>query len=423
MPSRDLTIETPEERPVRGVPGQTEVAACPLHTPDDRFIPVRAGDLAEGVLRDAEFFGANPEQRRGVFDALNEIVTREATTFEASLADQYAWFNPDRDTVAQGEAGQLGSARAGDEMVRRLEHLLAKANFERLDAGQVQAAIRAANSQGLKVRVDPDKLVDFQLWVRGRDREPRRFRSVRAPIRGRWRQMTLYRRMVLVARLREEGQIVVKMFREIPLADVEALLPHASVRMSWLDRVQAFGGAGGALGSTALKLGKVAAAVAYWSTLMYVLMGGMVVLAFRAFFGYRRAKAKRDYQRTRHLYFRFMAGNAAAIHSLVAMVMQEEHKEAVLAYAACDAARLGGEPVRARDDVRAHVERYLRERYGVEIDFDVTDAIETMDRLGILDENGFPGVKAPVEAERHLRSLLRRRDHWGYHDGLVTQPE
>lgn len=395
------------------------VEPCPLHTPDDRFIPIRAEDL--GAVLAEKFPDA-----RGVFDRLGRIVDHEAGALSRRLTRAYAPFNPDRDTLDVHPPG--GSA--GDryrELSRVLGYVFAKANFESLGEELIRAAIAEKNTHGLRVRIDPAGVREMAIWVRGRGRMLRRVRTLRHPWRGVMREMTLCRRLAVLAWMPEEqaepdeapgsGPVWLKMFRDIPLADLEALLPHAEVRMNWWDRFQAFGGAGGALGSTAYKIGSIGLTVVKLSAFLWVAVLGLLTLGFRAFFGYRRAKGKRDAQRTQHLYYQNLANNAAATHLLVAKVAQEELKEAMLAYAM---ARDPGDaaPVRPAE-LRPRVEAFIGERFGTIVRFDVQDAIETLARVGLVASPTRLEVPPPHEASRLLDRYLASGDADRYHDRCI----
>ena len=77
-------------------------AECSL--PDDFFVPVRAGELGAALADDANRFAADPDALRRVADAIEDVIDQEASAFERGLADRYAAFNPDRDTLPQTDA-------------------------------------------------------------------------------------------------------------------------------------------------------------------------------------------------------------------------------------------------------------------------------------------------------------------------------
>ena len=384
------------------------------HRPDDRFIPFRPSELATALMADTAQFGPDAALLGPVADAIDHIREQEATAFERELAGRYAAFNPDRDTIP---LGNLNEARTPDryaELAARLDYLLNKANFERLDDVQIEAAIHAAKSSGLCVKLDPTRVEQLAVWVRGRTEAERCFRTWRKPVKGEPRRMEVYRRLVVVSRLRGDPSVRVKMFKEIPVADLEALLPHARVRMNWIDRIKLMGGGAGMVGSTAMKL---TAALAF-SRLLWVVTGAFAMLLFRTFTGYRSVRTQRDLQRTTHLYYQNLSNNAGAIHLLIALVTQEEIKETLLAYAFLHAAE---PPILSPDDLMQRVEAYFTEKFGVQFDFDVDDALESLDSLELWADRARLRVKPPAEVAEQLQRHWQQRRSAEYHESVVRR--
>jgi hypothetical protein len=386
------------------------------HRPDCRFVPIRAGELIAALAEDKEQFGFDTDEFCSAAAALRDVIEQEAAAFERELADLYAAFNPDRDTRPVRPLPELRTLEAYADLNARLDYLLEKANFEQLSEVQIEAALRKANSYGLRIRLRPERVEQFAVWVRGRGTIERACRDWRHPLRGELRELPVFRRLVVVARLRDDPHVILKMFKDIPEDDVEALLPHAEVHMSWLDRMMLLGGGAGTLGTTATKVFKLAASVAILSKLLWVLLIGAATLLFRTIMGYRRARTSRDSQRTRHLYFQNLSNNAGVIYSLVSLVTQEELKEAALAYAFCHAPR---EQSWTAADLARRVEAYLSGRFGVELDFDAPDAIESLTRLKLWRDTLALRVVPCEEALERLRQHWSSRRSADYHRSRI----
>ncbi len=389
------------------------MSAIEAHLPDNRFVPVRARELAAALAQDAPRFGLNAALVEQIARALEDVIDQEAAAFEQDLIERYAPFNPDRDTLPPADVEAARTAPTCAELLARLDYLFNKANFERLSDVQIQEAVRMANSHGLRIRLRPDRIESLAVWVRGRDRVERRFLTWRHPLRGERRSLPVYRRLIVVARLRDDPNVLLKLFKEIPVADVEALLPHAEVQMNWLDRLKVFGGGAGMVGSSATRLFHYLGFLAYWSRIMWVLAIGGLILLIRTLMGYKTARTQRDWVRTRHLYYQNLDNNNGVIHALVSMVNQEECKEALLAYAACLAA---APPIASPDDLARRVQGWLRERFDVEVDYDVRDAMATLDRLGLWNDAATFHVLPPHAAIDRLRSHWRCRRTMFHHE-------
>ncbi|MCG3127988.1 MAG: hypothetical protein CHACPFDD_02861 [Phycisphaerae bacterium] len=349
------------------------------------------------------------------------MVEQEALELERELCRCYGPFNPDRDTIAPRTLDGDGAGGDGllGEVERRLGHLLTKCNFQRLSEAGIDDAIRIANSHGLRVRLRAERIEQLSIWVRGRGAARRRRRTLRHPLRGVEGEFQVYRRLAVVARMRGESHLLLKLFKDIPVGDVEALLPHAEVRMGWFDRLKVFGGGAGIVWSSSSKVLNLLTGLIAWTKLMWVLLIGFVVLTVRTLLGYRVARIERDSQRTRNLYYQNLANNAGVVHSLAFMVAQEELKEALLAYAICWCDSAG--PVEAgahgggaadRDAVARRIrlvaDAYLREEFGVAAVFDAADALATLVRIGLCCDPDSGRVKPPAAAIDVLTSHVGR---------------
>lgn len=395
---------------------QVEAAAPPpVHLPDDRYVPIRTRDLLAAMLADHERFGPHRAELQAVADALERIVHAEASALGRRIEDAYAPCNPDRETVT---AGNLEGHR--QTLATIIEYTFDKANYDLLEDTQVRAAIESANVHGMKVRVDPDKLEELQIFVRGRTQETRLVRTLRRPITGEMREVDLYRRLAVVFRTHGSQEVAIKLFREIPVADLEALLPHAEAGMSTFDRIKIVGGGIGAVGGATWKAmavlvqGSVLAGQYFWA-----LMIGLVGLSVRSILGYRRAKLLRSSQRTHHLYYQNIANNAAVLDLLVTSICQEEIKETLLAYAVLIGRR---DVAVSQDDLSREVEAWIASRFHVMLDFDVSDALESLDRLGLWADRDTMRPLAPAAACERLDRLWHERATEDYHVRVLQGP-
>lgn len=351
---------------------------------DFRFIPVRPCAIARAIAGDPERFGPVADRAMELYRAFDRIIEQEASALHEELDDLYAALNPDEETPR--ELLSLRAEERGEErLLGSLLYLLEKANFEELGQPDIDAAVQAGTTYGVRIRIDPSRVEHLRLLVRGHASEQLSRRSRVKPWRRLYIEAPLYRRLVVVTRLSGENGVRLKLFRDIPVRDVEALMPHADVRMSWFDQAQVFGAGAGAFGGLAAK-GFTAASGGAVSllSLASAAIVGLGGLAFRSFFGYRRTKRMRTGARTQHLYERNLANNAAVIHSLLRMIRQEEAKEALLAYAFMARSE---EPPKTAQQLDEDIERWIESRFGHSIDFDGPDALETLDRLKLLQRS------------------------------------
>ena len=383
----------------------TPVSRMGVQLPDDRYIPVRPDDLLAALIDEAERFECTPDELRALSEGLEGVVGQEIEALRRGLERAYDPHNPARDTLLVGDEDQL--AKRGEGLRKLVAYVLDKANYERLDEVQVEAAVGAASSHGMRIRVNPDRLQWIDLWVRGRTTTNRAIRSLRRPIKGREHEIELYRRLAVVFQAQGEEELNLKLFREIPVADVEALLPHAEVAMSPFDRFKVFGGSVGAMGGLLLRMFETTVAATQFMWLAVAALGGLSV---RSLLGYRRAKHVRLSQMTHHLYYQNVANNSGVLDRLVANIGHEELKESLLAYALIR----GGE-VHDEASLQQAAATWLRERFDVEVDFDAPDAAQTLARFGLWEDEERWVVRAPAAAQAELTRTWQERRTRGHH--------
>lgn len=384
---------------------------------DDRFIPVRAEDIASVIAADVDTFGENAAVLQDVADAITLVIDQEVTAFERRISDEYAPFNPDRDTIILPGDEPSGETGEADQLVSMLANLLWQANFEEMDEAQLIAAIVAGNTRGIRIQVDPEKVRILRIWVRGHGTTTRMKRVLKRPWRKEPYELDVLKRLVVAIRLRDGAHVMLKMFKNIPLGDLEALMPHARVKMGPRDFLTTIASGGGAVWTIATKL--ITTGVAAAGALLYVLALPLAGLSWKTFSSYRRALKDRDSDRTKHLYYQNLANNASVIHMLATNVAQAEVKEAVLCYAICSLGKLDGGHGRIRrlDD---EAERYLSAKLGISVNFDVHDALETMDRLELWQDRDSLRVVPPEQALTILDDHRRHRRSANYHIDFAT---
>ena len=99
------------------------------------------------------------------------------------------------------------------------------------------------------------------------------------------------------------------------------------------------------------------------------------------------------------VYFRNLANNTGVIDLVVGAGEEQDLKEALVAYWALR--RAGGEL--SKDEIDKAAEAFLRDQFGLAIDFEVSDALAKLERLELVSRNGDRiTALAPAEALARL---------------------
>mgnify|MGYP001791772198 CR=1 FL=1 len=398
-------VSNPPSNPAARPTGRTSL--------EDRFIPVRIEAIVNAIDAHPERFGELSGWARKISHAIDRVITLEVGELHRHLDRLYASANPDLDALAEPNPAwttideRLGSA---------LGYLFDRASFIPLTNVGIEEAIAASSAYGLRVRIRPDRIESLAIHVRGRSTVEliKRIRS--RPWKRRTIDIEVYTRLAVVARLRGEEGLRLKLFRDIPVADVEALLPHAEATMSAMDRAMVIALAAGSLGSLAKVISTGATSTGALAIPATIGLGGM---AIRSFFGYRRKQKLRTAHRTEHLYEKNLANNAAVLHTLCRMIAHEESKTAIVAYAMLAARHDLPEDRRwPMDELPARANSFLHRRFGVTSSFDAPTALETLERLGLMTE---PSLADPDRTLATVEAHWKTRDTIAHHVHAISE--
>jgi hypothetical protein len=379
------------------------------------FIPVRRSELVARLLRHPAFAGRTPAAAR-LFAGLGEVFHLEFHHRAERLKELYAPLDPNADTVAlPSSAGAPVQAVDTSAFPLEFEALLQRANFHRVSADELALALRAESVFKVKLHTELGDFAELILWQRGLRRREETVRTWFG-LRRRTFPVDYFERVVLYVRFQDAGHFpakrlarlpfkpgstVLKLFENIPVADLEMLFPNSEVRMKPIDQMvlgvpALIGGFGILTQLTAALLfvaGFLLSVVGLSDRPADVSQGELVALGAAAFtvaifasrqlgrFRFRKLQFLKTLADS--LYFRNLDNNAGVVHRLVDSAEEEEVKEAMLGWAFLD---LGGPATAAELDAR--VEGWFRDGLRLPIDFEVDDALAKLERLGLVAHDG-----------------------------------
>ena len=358
--------------------------------------------LAEGRLDDGaqKVFGdACAEIEQAFQGEFHEIRQR--------IKDVYAPLDPDADTRL---VNLETDAEEKDSLVDLLGGLLERANYEKVSGRDLQRALRASSLFQVRLYVDMEDFEEVLLYTRGASQRQETLRE----LFGLWRrkvEFINYDRVVLYIRFRENidndsalgdcrgGSTMLKLFQNVPAADLEMLFPNIRVGMRWLDRVLIGVPAlvsGGLVfttkaGATLLLLGSL---IGFWLGLsskpveldkaaLIALGAGLGALGgylWKQFSNFRNRKLKYTQALTENLYFKLLDNNAGVLFRLLDDAEESECKESLLAYYFLLAE---GEPMTA-EALDSAIENWLANSWQCRIDFEIDDALAKLSRLNLI---------------------------------------
>jgi hypothetical protein len=288
--------------------------------------------------------------------------------------------------------------------------LLARGNFIRLAEEEISRSLTDRSHWGLSLNLDFTIFERLEVYARGdvigtrfRRRLAKRFRSEAV-------EVPIYQRLIVIFRLRPQGKfskyldtddVYIKLFKDIPKADLDMLLPGTQVKMSLLDRVRILLPS---LSGLILGILKIAAAITLTPYLVWVAVSGAVGYSARSVYGYLNMRQKYQLNLTQSLYFQNLDNNAGAIHRLLDEAEEQENREAMLGYFF-----LWRETPPAgltSDELDRKVEAFLHAQARSAVDFEVHDALAKLERMSIATREADGRWKA-VALDRAIETLAR----------------
>jgi hypothetical protein len=382
----------------------------------DRFIPLRKTDLVQACIED----GRLPSEQHNEFKTLCQLIVStlhfEYHQILEELKDSYAPFDPNSDTLAvtQLTADSLQSKQTN--FTARFTQVLNAANFEKVTDQDLQEALQEESLFKVRLAVEFEDFEDVVFYRRGEYQQTETISKFwglhqqkitftnydKVAVYIKFKNVNYFTKLKNTAANFEPGSTIVKLFQNVPKADLEMLFPNSQVRMRTIDKAIIGGSAlvGGAvvlvtkLGASLLML---AGLMSYWfglsskevtiNTQELVALGvGAGVLGgfiFKEWSKFKNRKLRFMKALADNLYFKNLDNNSGVFHHLVDSAEEEECKEAILAYYFLV---VHGSSMTS-EQLDNKVEQWFEEKFDFRIDFEIADALGKLERFGIVKLN------------------------------------
>lgn len=393
--------------------------------PREHHLPLTKHDVVDLCAADPRLPAADRPAFRDFCRILQSVFHFEFHTQLEELKRCHAPFDPDTDTVPVHQPTPAEREQMQRGLTEGLTKLLRAANYEEIPRETLAASLRGESLFRVKLAVDFDDFAEMLLFRRGTTEDSVVLREWFG-LRRRTITFANFHRVALLVRFREQawfdakkrrdlpftpGATVLKLFRNVPAADLEMLFPNTEVRMKAIDKVLL--GVPAAVGGIVVLATKllgtillVGALFAFWLGLrdepveldqaaLVALGVGVVTLGAYVWKQWNRFKTRKIRflkTLTENLYFKNLDNNAGVFHRLLDDAEEEECKESVLAYWFL---LVSPQPL-TTPEVDRGVEAWLRERTRRDVDFDVADAAKKLVRLGLVTREGERWTAVPL---------------------------
>ncbi len=393
-----------------------------------RFIPFRKTDVIDMCLADGSLPSVDAAAFRRFCQVLVSVFHFEYHDTLEQLKNLYAPVNPDRDTRRPDGQDETDIG----EFASTLETLLTAANYDRLDQQAIEAAFEEASLFKIKLKIDFDAYSEVLLYVRGESQKTEQVKMFGGLVT-RDIAFTNYDRVVLYVKYRDDvapesssrkGATLLKLFQNVPKADIEMLFPSTQIAMRNIDKLLI--GVPAIAGAVAIATTKAGASlivllslVGFWlglhseavhldqAALVAIVagIGGLGSYVWKQFSNFRNRKLLFMQSLTQNLYFKNLDNNAGVFHRLIDDAEEEECKEAILGYYF-----LLTKGEMNASDLDGSVESWFSGAHGATLDFEVADALSKLVRLGLVTES--QGIYSAVPIVAASRLLDKRWDNY-----------
>jgi len=393
----------------------------------DQFIPVRKEDLLSALIKQGDL--ADPAECELFWRfarTLRTICHYEYSETLDRLRNDYYYFSPE--VAGHVAANRAKSDCAYDDLIRSLDKVLKDANFEELPHDDVTDAHRK-RTVSVEVKAEHDDFREVRFYKRGRHVEQLevsgwfglRRRKVETEVFddivlvvamktqaeiGSRRELRILRRRKIVP-----GSVLLKYFHNIACGDLYALFPNARVVMSNFDK--AFLGVPAIAGGIPILI-KLYATISVLFLVAGIYFGGtgsvadadmkealaalMGIVALGGFavqqwLKYQHRTLKYHMELTENIYFRNVNNNAGIFDYLIGTAEDQATKEAALAYHFIRKAQAA----LTTAEVAGRVETWLAKNFAVNVDFKIANALETLNRFGLVQREGERLFVTPLE--------------------------
>ena len=405
----------------------------------EKFLPVTRHALMDRLTAGSLWPDGDAAQARRFMRYLDYWRRHSYAMKLLGLEQAYEPFSPDSDLLKTRSFSVEERAIMQRRLVVQMASLLEQGNFTRVDPANVHFILTKDSAYGLDLEVDLEAFEEILIYYRGATTIVEHRRDVkRAYMRWKEVHIPVFQRMFLLfklkpfdARVREvmgekkidkkeaekivrrlrgllpatvtSDYVYIKLFKNMPRSDVEMIFPNTKVRFRLFDKLKFGVTAGGGLGMGVFgTVGKIAMASNPYT--LAAAVAGLGGIALRQATNFLNQRTRYMVVLAQNLYFHAMADNRGVMTLLADRAAEEDIKEEMLLYGV-----LAKERVNIRDlaHVDAAIEQYLEDAFGIDVDFDVEDALARLKQEGIVTElaDGTLQTLPPREAALHIDKL------------------
>jgi len=403
--------------------------------PADRFIPFRKQDIVEMCLQEIETQTTKASYTQ-FCELLSSLIHYEYHSLLETLKSNYAPFDPNSDTRQIKPLSLERRAECQNAFASDFAKVLDAANFEVITEQDLKDALSEESLFKVRLEVEFEDFEQVVFYRRGESQLSESISSLWG-LRNQTIHFTNYDRVAVFITFKdknyfdkkgklpvgfEPSSTIVKLFQNVPKADLEMLFPNSEVKMRPIDK--AIIGASAIVGGAVVLVTKLGASLILLAALLSFWFGfrsetvemtqqhfisfaiGMGVFGgfiFKEWSKFKNRKIKFMKALSDNLYFKNLDNNAGVFHTLVDSAEEEDFKEAILAYTFLLKEAEGLSAIQ----LDSKIESWFMSKYQCELDFEISDALSKLRRMKLVT------VQDDIYRAINLNEAKRLLDkHW-----------
>ena len=376
-----------------------------------RYIPFRKHDIITMCAK--ELTKDQQTSFKQLCELLASLIHFQYHGTLESLKNNYAPFDPNSDTRLINSVTDEQKALCQRDFAKDFANVLNAANFEVITHQDLQDALNEESLFKVRLEVEFEDFEEVVFYRRGESQLTETITSFWG-LRKKPLHFTNYDRVAVFIRFKdkayfesknklpmgfEPSSTIVKLFQNVPKADLEMLFPNSEVRMRPIDKVII--GSSALIGGAVVLVTKLGASLlllfalfAFWGGFrdeavtmtqqhfitLAIGIGVFGSFVFKEWSKFKNRKIKFMKALSDNLYFKNLDNNAGVFHTLIDAAEEEDTKEALLAYSFL---------LKSKNGLSAHaldeqIETWFKSKYQCELDFEISDALEKLERMHLV---------------------------------------
>lgn len=383
----------------------------------ERFIPFTKQDIITICIDDiTNETSLDAASFTHVGNILSSLLHFQYHELLEKLKQSYAPFDPNADTHSLATLSKAQRISYQISFSENFEKVLNSANFEKITEQDIQAALKEESLFKVRLEVAFD---DFEQMVFYRRGESQKTETIRHFFGLKKKSLTFtnYDRVAVYIKFKdkehfvnkqlpdgfEPGATIIKLFQNVPKADLEMLFPNSEIRMRPIDKFII--GSSALIGGAVVLITKLGASLLLLATLFSFWIGmsdesvemsqkQLIALAlgfgifgsfvFKEWTKFKNRKIKFMKALADNLYYKNLDNNAGVFHTLVNEAEEEDFKEVILAYTFLLKSP-EGLSAKALDQT---IEDYFKNKYQCALNFEIDDALKKLNTLKLVEQMG-----------------------------------